>query len=341
MILGKFLPPHQGHQYLFDFAQNYVDHLTILVGSLKNEPIPGELRHAWVEEMAPRSRVLHLTDENPQYPHEHPDFWQIWHDSIRRLLPTGPDYVFASEDYGFKLAEILGAAYIPVDHARELVPISGTELRAEPLKNWRYLPPCVRPYFVRRVCIIGSESTGKSVLARRLAEHFHTVYVSEYARGLISLRGNQVDREVFPLIARGHAASEDALARQSQKLLFCDTDLIVTTIWSETFFNDCPQWIRDWADEHQYDLYLVADSHAPWVDDPQRFLPNERAAFQARCIGELEKRGRPYVVVNGDWEERFQQAVEAVDQLLTLPPLLTGNPSFSPGTFRPIGNHLA
>ena len=55
LILGKFLPPHQGHQYLFDFAQNYVDRLIILVGTLKNEPIPGKLRHAWVEEMAPAS----------------------------------------------------------------------------------------------------------------------------------------------------------------------------------------------------------------------------------------------------------------------------------------------
>ena len=188
----------------------------------------------------PRARVLHLTDENPQYPHEHPDFWQIWHDSIRRLVPEGPDYVFASEDYGFKLAEVLGASYIPVDHGRELVPISGTELRTAPLKNWKYLPPCVRPYFVRRVCIVGSESTGKSILAQRLARHFHTVHVSEYARGLISLRGDQVDREVFPLIARGHAASEQALARQAFKVLFCDTDLIITTIWSEVFFQDCP-----------------------------------------------------------------------------------------------------
>jgi NadR type nicotinamide-nucleotide adenylyltransferase len=319
LILGKFLPPHQGHQYLFDFAQNYVDRLIILVGTLESEPIPGHLRHAWVEEMAPRAQVLHLTDENPQYPHEHPDFWRIWQDSIRRLVPNGPDYVFASEDYGFKLAEILGAAYIPVDHARELVPISGSELRSDPLKNWRYLPPCVRPYFVRRVCIVGPESTGKSVLARRLAEHYGTVHVNEYARGLLSLRGDQVDREVFPLIARGHAASEDALARQAQMVLFCDTDLIVTTIWSEAFFGDCPQWIRDWADERTYDLYLVADIDVPWVDDPQRFLPNQRPAFLARCRSELEKRGRPYVMVGGDWEERFRQAIQAVDQLLARP----------------------
>ena len=64
----------------------------------------------------------------------------------------------------------------------------------------------------------------------------------------------------------------------------------------------------------------MADCDAPWVDDPQRFLPNERAAFQARCISELEKRGRPYLIVNGDWEERFRQAVQAVDGLLDQEP---------------------
>ncbi|MCI0529484.1 MAG: AAA family ATPase, partial [Nitrospira sp.] len=265
LIIGKFMPPHLGHQYLIDFARCFVEQLTVLVCSIKVEPIPGELRYGWVQEMFPDVKVLHVTDENPQEPQEHPDFWQIWHDSIRRALPTGPDYVFASEGYGWKLAEILDACYIPVDHARRLVPMSGTLVRKDPMANWTYLPPCVRPYFVRRVCIFGPESTGKSTLAQHLAAHYKTVYVSEYARDLLDFKDGRCDPEDIPLIARGQIASEEALARQANRLLFCDTDLITTTIWSEILFGECPLWIREEADRRLYHLYLLTDIDAPWV----------------------------------------------------------------------------
>ncbi len=316
MILGKFMPPHLGHQYLIDFAHSYVEQLTVLVCSLRAEPIPGELRCAWVREIFPDVNVVHVTDENPQEPHEHPDFWQIWHESIRRVLPEGPDFVFASEDYGWKLAKILGARYIPVDHARELVPVSGAEVRANPLQHWAYLPGCVRPYFLRRVCVFGPESTGKSTLARRLAAHYETACVSEYARGLLNFKDGRCDPEDIPLIARGQIASEDALARQANRVLFCDTDLLTTTIWSDVLFGSCPEWIQEEADRRTYDLYLLADIDVPWISDGQRYLPQERESFFARCVRVLESRGRRYVKISGSWEERFAQACREVDRLL-------------------------
>jgi len=93
MFLGKFMPPHLGHLYLGEFAQQYVADLAVVVGTLASEPIPGELRYAWMRELFPNARVIHLTDENPQYPHEHPDFWAIWQASLQRVLPWRPDYV--------------------------------------------------------------------------------------------------------------------------------------------------------------------------------------------------------------------------------------------------------
>lgn len=317
MILGKFMPPHLGHQYLVDFARNYVEHLTVLVCSLQSEPIPGDLRYRWMREMFPDVNVVHFTDENPQEPKDHPDFWQIWYDSIRRVLPTGPDYVFASEDYGGKLAEILGATYIPVDKARSLVPISGTQVRQNPLANWHYIPPCVRPYFLRRICIFGPESTGKSTLAQKLATHYNTICVSEYARGLLDYKDGKCDFEDIPRIARGQIASEDALARQANRVMFCDTDLITTTIWSDVLFGKCPQWIHEQANQRHYDLYLLLDVDVPWVDDAQRFLPHYREEFRDRCIQALESRLKPYTLISGGWEERFHKACMAVDRILT------------------------
>lgn len=317
MVLGKFMPPHLGHVFLVEFAREYVADLTVVVGTLKAEPIPGELRHGWMRELFPDTRVVHLTDENPQYPHEHPQFWDIWRDSLRRVLPGRPDYVFASEEYGAKLAEVLGAEFVPVDIARGAVPVSGTAIRNDPWKHWDYLPRCVRPYFARRVCVFGPESTGKTTLSKNLAEHFKTVWVPEYARLLLEPRGGgKVELADMLRIARGQAAAEDALARNANRVLFCDTDVLETSIWSEVFFNECPEPILREAERRDYDLYLLTDVDVPWVADPVRYLPDERTSFLERCENALRSRGRRYVKLSGSWDERFEKARAAVESLL-------------------------
>src|SRR6476620_7186966 len=96
MLLGKFMPPHLGHVYLGEFAARSVDQLTIVVCSLASEPIPGELRFAWMRELFPFSNVVHLTDDLPQTPEEHPDLWPLWRAALRRVLPDRRDCVFAS-----------------------------------------------------------------------------------------------------------------------------------------------------------------------------------------------------------------------------------------------------
>jgi NadR type nicotinamide-nucleotide adenylyltransferase len=184
------------------------------------------------------------------------------------------------------------------------------------MKYWHYLADCARPHFVRRVCIVGPESTGKSTLARRLAEHFDTVYVPEYARGLIDLQDGRCERDDFHRIARGQLAAEDALAEQANRVLICDTDLMTTTLWAEIFYGHCPEWIRRKARERVYDLYLVTDTGVPYVKDPQRNHPERREWFRDRCLAELMERGLDWRLMGGDWENRFTMACRAVAELL-------------------------
>jgi NadR type nicotinamide-nucleotide adenylyltransferase len=315
MILGKFLPPHAGHQYLVNFARHFVERLTVLVCSIRREPIPGELRFSWMRELFPDVRVLHVSDELPQEPCEHPQFWDIWRETIHRVVAEPIDYVFASEPYGLRLAAELGATFIPVDIGRKLVPASGSAIRQRPFDHWHFVPECVRPYFVKRVCLFGPESTGKSTLARDLAAHFDTVYVSEFARPWLDPRKGVCVPEDIPIIARGQLAAEEALARRANRLLVCDTDLLTTTIWSDVLFGDCPAWIRAEADRRQYDLYLLMDIDVPWVDDSQRYLSHRRDEFFRRCREALDARRRPYVVIQGDWQERYRRACRAVERL--------------------------
>lgn len=316
MILGKFLPPHRGHQYLGDFARNYVDDLTILVCSIQAEPIPGKLRHAWMSEMFPDSKVVHIEDENPQEPADHPDFWEIWLRSIRRVMPEGPDYVFASEPYGLELAQRLGAQFVPVDQARELVSVSGTLVRNDPMKYWDDLPEVVRPYFLKRICVFGPESTGKTTLAAQLAQRFDTRWVHEYARPLLEPQGGECFEKDIPRIARGQMAAEDALARQANRVLICDTDVLTTTIWSQVLFGNCPAWIQEESERRVPDLYLLLDVDVPWVDDAQRHLPHKRREFWELCRDTLASRGRNWVEVSGDWSTRLSTATQAVESLI-------------------------
>ena len=315
MILGKFMPPHRGHQHLIDFARARVDRLTVIVGSISREPIPGRLRYEWVRELYPDLNVVHLTDENPQEPHDHPRFWEIWTASIRRLIPEGPDYVFTSEDYGDELARRLGARHILLDRARSRVPVSATMIRDDPYGNWQYIPPCVRPYYVKRVAVVGAESTGKTTLAEQLARHYRTVLVPEYGRLYLDSKNAPCELEDIPRIARGHADCEDRLAREANRVLILDTELIITTLWSEYFFGECPEQVRREAGERSYDLYLLTANDVPWVDDPQRVGPESRGSFYDRVRRELETRGRRFVEISGTFERRFEQAVCAVDSL--------------------------
>jgi HTH-type transcriptional regulator, transcriptional repressor of NAD biosynthesis genes len=317
MVLGKFMPPHLGHIYLVDFARSYVDDLVVVVGSLSSEPISGSLRYQWMKELFPSVQVVHLTDENPQYPEEDPNFWQIWQDSLLKILPCKIDYVFASENYGWKLADILEAEFVPVNLARSVTSISASEIRKDPIKNWQFLPTCVRPFYVKKVCIFGPESTGKSTLTSQLAAKFNTVAVPEYARELLESQQGKIKFSDIDKIARGQLAAEKALARQANRLLFCDTDVLLTIIWSETLFNKCPEWIKKEVSQNCYDLYLLTDIDAPWVDDIVRYLPKERELFFQKCLTALESRNFPYIRLSGSWQERFGTACQAVEKLLS------------------------
>jgi NadR type nicotinamide-nucleotide adenylyltransferase len=322
LIIGKFLPPHRGHAFLIETALGQVDHLVVLVCSLAREPIPGERRVMWLREMFPGVEVRHHADENPSWPHEHPQFWEIWTASIRRHVPTRPDLVFSSEDYGEELARRLGARHVLVDRERRAFPVSGEALRADPARHWTFVPECVRPELVRRAVVAGPESTGKTTLARELAAHFATAWVPEFARDHLDRKygGEALSppcrEEDLPEIARGQLAAEDEAARQSSGLIFCDTDLYATWFYAEEYFGACPEWIRTTAATRRYDLHLLLDADVPWVADPQRDLPHRRAAMLAWLRWVLAADGRPHRLVSGTWEERRRAAIEAVEPLL-------------------------
>jgi HTH-type transcriptional repressor of NAD biosynthesis genes len=316
MILGKFMPPTQGHRHLAGFAAGCCRRLSVLVCSKPGQPVPGANRFAWMREMLPHCDVVHVPDDLPDAPEDHPDFWPLWLAVIRRVVPEPIDMVATSEDYGAELARRVGAVHLVADRARLGVPVSGTAMRADPYTHWDHLPAAVRPWYCRRVVCFGPESTGKSTLAARLAAHYRTVWVPEWARAHLDPQGGACTAADIDLIGLGQAASEDSLARQANRVLICDTDTLTTTIWSEVYFGGVPPWLMRSARRRVHDLYLLCDIDVPWVDDRQRDMPHRRQEFIERCRRTLEEHGRPFVWIRGDWETRFRTAVAAIDNLL-------------------------
>ena len=316
-MLGKLLPPHAGHLYLVETALREVDHLTVLVCSLAREPIPGALRHQWMRELVPGAQVVHVTDENPSIPAEHADFWDIWLRTIRRVLPQGPDVLFTSESYGDELARRLGAKHRLVDPDRQAVPVSGSRIRAAPDQYWSFIPPVVRPHFVTRVVVTGSESTGKTTLAEQLAERFQTVWVPEFGRGYAAAQTGPLSPADIDPIARGQMASEEHGYRAAPRgLAILDTDLLTTEVYADHYFGSCPAWVREAVRERLGHLYLLTEPDVPWVPDPgQRDRGDRRDEMHALFDEALRRQGARVVRIAGSWTERFGTAVAAVESL--------------------------
>jgi NadR type nicotinamide-nucleotide adenylyltransferase len=169
---------------------------------------------------------------------------------------------------------------------------------------------------IRRVAITGPESTGKSTLAQKLAEHYHTVWVPEYAREYIDHLGRPYDLNDIIEIAKGQYNREEALAAKANGLLFCDTDFIVLKIWCEFKYKSCPPWILDKVNNHIYEIYLLPDIDLPWSYDPQREHPHLRALLFSLYENELKDRHLNFTIIKGEGDDRLEQAIVAVNGLL-------------------------
>lgn len=315
VIAGKFLPPHLGHGYLIEEAARQCGQLTVLICDRPEYTIPAELRKSWLQQMHPgvTFKIIKDTlDDNDS---------KAWAANTVKVLGYRPDIVFSSEKYGQAYAKYMGARHVMVDYARRHTPISGTRVRENPWANWQYLHPVVRAYFARRICLVGSESSGTTTLTKALAEHYRTNWVAEYGRDYTVQQQKRLDREGwqtadFVKIAKQQNKLEDAAATRANKILFCDTDSFATSIWHERYMGKRACEVEALAAGRPYGLYILTDTGIPWEDDGTRDGEKYRQWMQARFEEKLRFWGKPYIVVTGSREERLAAAVDVIDRIV-------------------------
>lgn len=315
LAIGKFLPPHHGHKLLIDEAVAASVETVVIVCGKPSDPIPPELRGAWLREIHPTARVLVIDDRYDE------NDSAVWARNTLEWLGRAPDAVFTSEAYGDRYAALMGAQHVCVDRARRHMPVSGTAVRQDPYLQWNFIAPPVRGWFAKRVCVLGAESTGTTTLARDLAQSLHTEWVPEYGREYSVLKQARGEMRwatpEFIAIAQEQTRREDAAAARANRVVIGDTNAFATALWHRRYVgHHCPE-VDALGRAARCDLYLLTGDEIPFVQDGLRDGEHIRRTMHDWFEAALSAQPIPWLLLRGSPEERRAKALDAIRGLFS------------------------
>lgn len=334
LVVGKFCPLHRGHELLIEHALVSCEEVFVISYTKPGfEGYGREKREAWLASRFPEVKRLVVDDvslstycrahgiaEAPSVPFDndpdatHRDFvsWLCTH-----VLRTQVDSVFTSEEYGDGFAAALSAhfgdpvTHVCVDRNRSVIPISGTRIRSDPLGHRNFLPPVVSASFVKRICIFGGESSGKTTLAQALAEKLDTVLVAEYGRELWEKKNGVLRFEDMVHIAEVQIEREEALAQQAGDYLICDTSPLTTLFYSDAIFQRISPRLQELANR-SYDYVFLCAPDFEFVQDGTRRDDEFRQCQHRWYRDALASRNVEYVELKGGLADRLVTALRFV-----------------------------
>jgi HTH-type transcriptional regulator, transcriptional repressor of NAD biosynthesis genes len=316
LVIGKFMPIHNGHLALIRFAASQCDELIVSLSFTPADPILGSMRFSWLQQIfkddlkiKPALVEDNFDDESLPLTHR----TKVWADFIRKTYPP-IDVVFGSEQYGESFASNLGARHRLFDLHRVEVPVSATLIRQHPLRYWEFLPKVVQPFFVKKICFYGPESTGKSSMTLRMAEKYNTTLVPEVAREML-ITNNFSEADIIRIGEAHHERIQQKI-KEANKFLMCDTDAITTQLYAHYYLGVVPEVLFALEKQTHHDHYFLFDIDVPWIDDGLRDLGHLRKEMFTLFKNALHERNIPYTRVYGSWDEREQIVIRVLDSFL-------------------------
>lgn len=327
MYGGKFLPFHQGHIHVVMKAMDMVDKLYVVLSSSEIRDrktctddgikyMPKEVRMSWLGEFAAEYENIFVVNVDDDWSEKEYD-WEEGANMIKVSIPEEITHVFGSEPeyYTHHKHNFPRAEYIVVDENREAVPISATDIRRNVYRHWNMMPKYVRSYFAKKVAIVGTESCGKSTLAKKLASHYNTNYIHEVGRDYCVKYSDQLTVGMFNSIAMDHFRLQEERVVESNKVLFVDSEAVVTQYYLDMYFNTESSFIEEVIKLQDYDLILYLEPDVPWVYDGIRFAGEQsiREENNKKLKKMFEERGIKFQEISGSYEERFRKAQNLVN----------------------------
>lgn len=340
LVVGKFSPLHRGHEHVIEEALAASEKVLVL-GYSKPE-MPGcesQRRRAWINRRFPmvlnfqiddsdvrklcgaRAVQWHAMPENSATDETH-QVWLAW--LLDEPMGMRPDALFGSEQYLYPMCERLtslwGKPVTPmlVDHERRSHPCIASQIRADVHAHREWLHPDVYRDFPLRIALLGAESTGKSTLARVLAESFGTLWVPEYGRERWEERQGRLTLADLEFIARTQIEREDELLKQADGFLFCDTSPLTTLGYAEWMFGAQPNSLLALA-TRRYDVLLLCEPDFGFVQDGTRQSREFQLQQQTWYERQLEKRSERILRLRGTLKQREMQARSLLHPMRDLP----------------------
>ncbi len=345
LILMTGLPPTRGHEYLIDFASHHLHNfnrlgqLFVILCSRDREPLAGVDRvDALVEAFNHNVRgrmlgtgnvqILHLHGDVPQEPSEDANFWTIWRDLIFERIndwaqrvgkpnfDASSGFVYASDHYGKDLASAIGYEFVPCNTYREVVPISATRIRHDPIRFFDQIMPEFQSNLRRVITIFGPESTGKTTMAKLLSTNLNGYFVPEWAREYMEvMKLGTITDDLMWQVCWGQAAAEAAVRDKRDKpFIFQDTDLLSTIGYYRIWGHSPPDWILRKFEHggHRADLYVLMNDQIPFTPDPLRLGGDRRESDNQFWIRLLKEFGCKYHIVHSVYRERQEDEITTV-----------------------------
>lgn len=319
------MPPTIGHLHLIQFANKLTpDGTVVIICTQPSEPFAYERVNALREavESMPKVTIQHYHKKIEQDPSKK-GFWPMWKRLMNEHGATSSDYIVASEPYGQKVADLIGAQFFPYDIDRTIAKTKATRIRQSPNKHFSEILPEFQKSLRTTITVFGAESTGKTTLSKKLATDLEALWLFEYARPYLENTINEITIRSMEAIWRGqYTLQQHANDLEGYSVIVQDTDLFSTVgywqfpHWRKEIGN-CPDRLKLDAIDMKSDLYIVTKSNIPFEPDPLRYGGDKREGDDEYWINICEQYELPYIVLESkDLDSRVKEAKKYVLQLV-------------------------